>query len=496
MDSIDFHVLAKPIGPTCNLDCKYCFYLEKESLYPQVSKWAMCEDVLDSYIRQYIEGHDTPVVNFAWQGGEPTLLGVNYFRNVFAIQKRYASGRRIQNAFQTNGVLLNDEWAALFRESDFLIGLSIDGPRELHDTYRVDKGGQPTFDRVMRGLETLQRNAGEFNTLTTVHRGNADHPLEVYRFLKDCGRGFMQFIPMVERIAHQVTSDGLQLISRSYLNAPFPQFTAVDFWFLGGEYERYNSFQSKVNKRLSRGLTTLISFTGQKQIDDYSIISNVGNNAGGIQNIYNPRAESAVSSNDISRNLVINGVYSLPVGRGQRFGAHWNKPADILRGGWQVNGIATEQTGFPLPVSTQNTSQSGSNVLRPNLTGVSPVVGGSGKSGLSNYMNAAAFSQPAAFTFGNAPRTLSNVRAEGTHNIDFSMFKKFQAAERANIEFRAEAFNILNQVVFGNRNTVLTSGQFGKITSQANTPREIQLALKVLFWCYEVQPADRLTRGV
>ncbi len=216
MPMTDFHVLAKPIGPICNLDCKYCFYLEKESLYPQVSKWAMPEDVLDSYIRQYIEAHDHPVVNFAWQGGEPTLLGVEYFRKLVEIQKKYANGKRIQNAFQTNGVLLNDEWAALFKENDFLIGISIDGPRELHDHFRVDKGGQPTFDRVMRGIETLKRNGVEFNTLTTVHRGNASHPLEVYRFLKENGSGFMQFIPIVERVANQVTADGLHLISPDF----------------------------------------------------------------------------------------------------------------------------------------------------------------------------------------------------------------------------------------------------------------------------------------
>ena len=219
MRAVDFHVLAKPIGPICNLDCKYCFYLEKESLYPQVEKWAMREEVLDSYIRQYIEAHDSAVVNFAWQGGEPTLLGVEYFRKLVQIQKKYANGKRIQNAFQTNGVLLNDDWAALFKETEFLIGLSIDGPRELHDTYRVDKGGQPTFDRVVRGMETLKRNGVEFNTLTTVHAGNADHPLEVYRFLKQNGSGFMQFIPIVERIAHHVTSDGLQLISPDFSGA-------------------------------------------------------------------------------------------------------------------------------------------------------------------------------------------------------------------------------------------------------------------------------------
>lgn len=208
--------MAKPIGPICNLDCKYCFYLEKETLYPRVSKWAMQEEVLDSYVRQYIEAHDTPEVSFAWQGGEPTLLGVEYFRRLVEVQKKYAGGKRIHNAFQTNGVLLNDEWAALFKENGFLIGISIDGPRELHDAYRVDKGGQPTFDRVMRGIETLKRNGVEFNTLTTVHRGNADHPLKVYRFLKENGSGFMQFIPIVERISNQATADGLQLISPSF----------------------------------------------------------------------------------------------------------------------------------------------------------------------------------------------------------------------------------------------------------------------------------------
>jgi uncharacterized protein len=216
MNASNFHVLAKPIGPICNLDCKYCFYLEKESLYPQVEKWAMREDVLENYIRQYIEAHDTPVVNFAWQGGEPTLLGVDFFRRVVEIEKRYADGKQIANAFQTNGVLLNDAWAEFFLEYQFLIGISIDGPRELHDAYRVDKGGQPTFDRVMRGIETLRRHKVDFNTLTTVHRANADSPLEVYRFLRDNGSGYMQFIPIVERIAHQVTEEGLRLISPDF----------------------------------------------------------------------------------------------------------------------------------------------------------------------------------------------------------------------------------------------------------------------------------------
>lgn len=211
-----FHVMAKPIGPICNLDCKYCFYLEKESLYPNVAKWAMPDDVLDTYIRQYIEAHDAPVVNFAWQGGEPTLLGVDYFRNLVRIQAKYANGKRIQNALQTNGVLLNDTWGEFIKENNFLIGISIDGPRALHDIYRLDKGGQPTFDKVMRGIEVLKRHRVEFNTLTTVHRGNADAPLEVYRFLRENGSGFMQFIPIVERVAGVTTSDGLQLVSPDF----------------------------------------------------------------------------------------------------------------------------------------------------------------------------------------------------------------------------------------------------------------------------------------
>jgi uncharacterized protein len=149
-----FHVLAKPIGPICNLDCRYCFYLEKEKLYPSGEKWKMAEPVLETYIRQYIEGQDADEIGFAWQGGEPTLLGVDFFRRAVEIQKKYsggARGKRIHNAFQTNGVLLDEAWCRFLRENDFLVGLSIDGPRELHDIYRVDKKGEPTFDAVERG---------------------------------------------------------------------------------------------------------------------------------------------------------------------------------------------------------------------------------------------------------------------------------------------------------------------------------------------------------
>lgn len=204
-----FHILTKPIGPICNLDCKYCFYLEKEQLYPDTKKWSMPEDLLESYIRQYIEAQDSPEIHFAWQGGEPTLLGVKFFAQVVALQQKYADGKRIHNAFQTNGVLLNDEWASLFAENGFLVGLSIDGPQELHDFYRVDKGDQPTFTRVLRGMEFLKKHKVDFNTLTTVHRKNSYYPLEVYRFLKEIGSGFMQFIPIVERKSTLVNIQGL-----------------------------------------------------------------------------------------------------------------------------------------------------------------------------------------------------------------------------------------------------------------------------------------------
>jgi len=208
-----FHVMAKPIGPICNLDCTYCFYLEKENLYPEKSNFAMPDDVLESYIKQHIEGHKVNQVLFAWQGGEPTLLGVDYFQKVVELQKKYANGKQIENAFQTNGVLLNDEWCSFFAENKFLIGLSIDGPAELHDKYRVNKGGKPSFDKVMRGLDFLKKHKVEFNTLTVLNSDNSRHPLKVYNFLKEIGSGFMQFIPIVERIQDEPLDDQLELIS-------------------------------------------------------------------------------------------------------------------------------------------------------------------------------------------------------------------------------------------------------------------------------------------
>jgi uncharacterized protein len=207
-----FHVMTKPIGPICNLDCKYCFYLEKEKLYDGNSKWAMSDDVLETYIAQYIKSQPGNAASFAWQGGEPTLLGVRYFRKVIELQARYADGKKIDNALQTNGTLLDDEWAEFLAQNRFLVGLSVDGPRELHDHYRVDKKQQPTFDDVVRGLNLLKKHGVEFNTLTVVNRQNSQKPTEVYRFLKEIGSGFIQFIPLVERFAQtRLTVMGLDL---------------------------------------------------------------------------------------------------------------------------------------------------------------------------------------------------------------------------------------------------------------------------------------------
>ncbi len=205
-----FHILTKPIGPICNLDCKYCFYLEKQNLYPNEHQWRMSDEVLTEYVRQYIQSQPTNEIYFAWQGGEPTLLGVDFFRKAVALQKKFADGKTISNAIQTNGTLLDDEWCEFLAKENFLVGLSVDGPRELHDKYRVDKGQKSTFDTVMRGLEFLKKHRVEFNTLTVVNRTNSQQPLQVYDFLKSIGSQFLQFIPLVERNASkEANTNGL-----------------------------------------------------------------------------------------------------------------------------------------------------------------------------------------------------------------------------------------------------------------------------------------------
>ncbi len=192
--------MVKPRGSICNLDCHYCFYLKKEKLYPD-GHFRMSDELLEQYTIQYINAQQSPEVTFAWQGGEPTLMGLDFFRKAVELQAKYSKpGMHIQNALQTNGTLLNDEWCEFLHQNQFLIGLSIDGPRHLHDIYRQDKGGRPTFERVMSAARLLKKHQVEFNTLTCVSAANAAHGLEVYRFLRDeLGSRFMQFIPIVER---------------------------------------------------------------------------------------------------------------------------------------------------------------------------------------------------------------------------------------------------------------------------------------------------------
>ncbi|WP_406656465.1 anaerobic sulfatase maturase [Methanolobus sp. ZRKC2] len=205
------HVMAKPTGAVCNLSCKYCFFLSKEEFYPG-SDFRMSDEVLETYIRQLVEAHQAPQVTVAWQGGEPTLMGIDFYRRAIRLQEKYRKpGMVFENTMQTNGTLLNDEWCRFFKENDFLIGISIDGPRELHDAYRTNRGGEGTFDRVMHGLHLLQKHGVEYNILTTINRTNADHPLEVYRFLRDEAKAsWIQFIPIVERI----NSDGSTLCQK------------------------------------------------------------------------------------------------------------------------------------------------------------------------------------------------------------------------------------------------------------------------------------------
>jgi uncharacterized protein len=226
-----FHVMTKPTGAVCNLDCTYCFYLTKEELYPG-SEFRMTDDVLKAYVTGLLAAHrDMDEVVVAFQGGEPTLMGIPFFQRVLEIEAEYARpGQRILNTLQTNATLIDDEWAVFLRNHDFLVGVSIDGPRAIHDAYRVDKGGKPTFDRVMAGLRALQEHQVEWNALTTVHAANAAHGREIYLFLRDeCGAEFMQFIPIVETGPDGVSERSVtgEAFGR-FLNEVFDEWVARD----------------------------------------------------------------------------------------------------------------------------------------------------------------------------------------------------------------------------------------------------------------------------
>ena len=214
----NFQLMAKPSGSKCNIDCSYCFYLEKEKLYPnRKENWRMSDEVLEKYIEKNILSQTSNMVDFLWQGGEPTLLGLDFFRRAIIFQEKYRNGKVINNYFQTNGINLDESWMEFFKKNNFLIGISIDGDQEYNDFYRKSRSGKSTFKSVCRTIELLKNYQIEFNTLTVVNNHNVKNPLRVYEFLKEIGSTHIQFSPLVERITNQPDSSGLTLISPSFL---------------------------------------------------------------------------------------------------------------------------------------------------------------------------------------------------------------------------------------------------------------------------------------
>ncbi len=240
----NFQIMAKPSGSVCNIDCSYCFYLEKEHLYPErQSNWRMDEQTLENYIRQNIQSQNSDVVDIIWQGGEPTMLGIDFYRKALDIQNKYKGKKSINNCLQTNGINIDDKWAQFLKENNFLVGLSIDGDRISNDAHRHTRAGKSTFDAVLKGVECLKKHKVEFNTLTVVNAENVKRPLDVYRFLKRLGSRYMQFIPLVEREANQPDENGLTLIKPDFSgqcavtawSAPAKEYgrflnTIFDYW--------------------------------------------------------------------------------------------------------------------------------------------------------------------------------------------------------------------------------------------------------------------------
>jgi uncharacterized protein len=229
--------VAKPIGPVCNLDCAYCFYLEKQALYGAGEDYRMPDAVLTAFIRRYVEAQPTPVVEFVWQGGEPTLLGVDFFQRVVELQRPYAGRKTIANSLQTNGTLLDDEWCRFLKQHNFMVGISLDGPREIHDRYRRDRQGNGSFAAVMGGLKLLQKHGVEYNVMASVARETARQPLEVYRFFKEQGVEFIQFVPIIERLPDAATREqGFSLAAPAALDREEPNREVTPWTVEPGEY--------------------------------------------------------------------------------------------------------------------------------------------------------------------------------------------------------------------------------------------------------------------
>ncbi|MBU1565594.1 MAG: anaerobic sulfatase maturase [Proteobacteria bacterium] len=227
------HVMVKPIGPVCNLNCEYCFYLEKQCLFGAGKQCRMSDEVLSTFITNYITSQPTPIVEFVWQGGEPTLLGIDFFRRVLELQRPFVSFKNISNSLQTNGTLLTNEWCSFLRKNRFMVGISLDGPEEVHDTYRRDRAGKGSFARAMRGLRLLQKHHVEYNVLACVAQRTAQQPLDVYRFLREQGVEFMQFVPVVERrtvpcsIAHGLCLAGPAVLDRKETHGEITPWSVI-----------------------------------------------------------------------------------------------------------------------------------------------------------------------------------------------------------------------------------------------------------------------------
>ena len=233
------HVMAKPSGSVCNIDCEYCFYLEKDMLYPErQNNWRMSEKTLETYIKQQIAAQPSDKVQFAWQGGEPTLLGIEFYQKAVEFCEKYGKGKQIFHAFQTNGILINDKWCQFFKRNNFLIGISIDGPEKLHDYYRVTRNGKGTHHKVVNAIELLKKHNVEFNTLTVVNAENVKHPLQVYNYLKSTGSTFLQFIPLVER------DSSYQNAEQQFLASPDQPFGKVTKWSVNPK--EYGDFLSTI----------------------------------------------------------------------------------------------------------------------------------------------------------------------------------------------------------------------------------------------------------
>lgn len=232
-----YHMLAKPAGPKCNLDCKYCFYLEKESFLEKENNFQMKDEVLEIFIYKYITTQEIPEIQFVWQGGEPTLRNLDFYRKVIFYQKKNAGNKKIINSLQTNGMFLDEEWCVFLKENNFLVGISLDGPKEIHDHYRVDKVGNPTFDRVMKSIDLLKKYKIPFNVLTCVTSYSVKKANEIYNFYKENGIDFIQFTPIIER---NPENDDTEIgLKHGNINKKENRCGITDFSVKQGEYGKF-----------------------------------------------------------------------------------------------------------------------------------------------------------------------------------------------------------------------------------------------------------------